>query len=93
MLIDFYLGKLMMKEQGWDRKEALLRAQTAYQGFLRLCESYGILDKTGRNTFQILSQATNANDLNHLPKDPGARRQAKIAGFRQEKELKTKMEV
>lgn len=83
----------MVKEQGLDRKDTLLRAQTAYQVFLRLCDGYGILDKTDRNTFQILTQATTANDLNHLPKDPGARRQAKIARFRQEKELKAKLEV
>lgn len=93
MLIDFYLGELVMKKQGLDRRDALLRAQAAYQVFLRLCDSYSILDKTDRNTFQTLSQATTANDLNYLPKDPGARRQAKIARFRQEKELKTKLEV
>lgn len=93
MLIDFYLGELMMKEQGLDRKSAIFRAQTAYKSFLHLADSYDLLNKTDRVVFEILAQATTATGLNHLPTDPGERRQAKIARFRQEKELKTKLQV
>ncbi|RPB29395.1 TAP42-like protein [Terfezia boudieri ATCC MYA-4762] len=93
MLIDFYLGELMMKEQGLDRKSVLLRAQTAYKSFLRLVDSYDLLNKTDRDMFETLAQATTAAGLNHLPTDPGERRQAKIARFRQEKELKAKLQA
>jgi len=93
MLIDFYLGELMMKEQGLDRKSAILRAQAAYKSFLRLIDSYDLLNKTDKDMFEVLAQATTAIGLNHLPTDLGERRQAKIARFRQEKALKTKLQV
>lgn len=93
MLTDFQLGELMMKEQGLHRKDAILRAQASYLAFLKLCDSYDLLNKTDREMFEILAQANTAIGLNHLPSDPGARRQAKIVRFRQEKDLKAKLEV
>lgn len=83
----------MMREQGLDRKSAILRAHAAYKHFVRLCDSYDLLNKSDRDIFEILAQASTAKGLNHLPKDPGERRQVKIARFRQEKELKSKLEV
>jgi len=82
-----------MKEQGLDRKSAILRAQAAYKSFLRLTDSYDLLNKTDRDMFEVLAQTTTATGLSHLPTDPGERRQAKIARFRQEKELKIKLHV
>ncbi|KAF8477225.1 TAP42-like protein [Kalaharituber pfeilii] len=93
MLINFYLGELIMKEKGIDRKTTLLRAQASYKSFLHLCDMYEILNKADREIFESLSKAASATNLSHLPSDPGTRRQAKIARFRQEKELKTKLEA
>ncbi|KAI5785540.1 TAP42-like protein [Peziza echinospora] len=92
LLIDFYLAELVIKIQGIDRKETLTQAQKCYKLFLTLCDSYDILSKPDRDAFESLSQATSASALTHIPKDPAAKRQSKISRFRQEKELKNKLE-
>lgn len=82
-----------MKIQNVDRKSTLLQSQKCYKAFLRLVDSYDLLSKRDREIFEVFSQATSSQGLSHLPSDPGPRRQAKIARYRQEKELKARLQA
>ena len=90
--VNYYLGDLIPKVTGTDRKSLLRRSQEAYERYLGLLETYGLLStedeklleryRDSRDGFQLLPNA-----------DPTLRRNAKMARFRQEKELKQKLEV
>ena len=90
--VDYYLGDLIPKATGTDRKSLLRRSQEAYERYLGLLETYGLLStenekileryRDNRDGFQLLSSA-----------DPTVRRNTKMARFKQERELKQKLEV
>lgn len=65
-----------------QRTEALRRSETAYHAFRQLLRSYGI----------DVNEASDATGT-ALPADPGKRREAKIAAYKREKELKEKVAV
>ena len=75
-----------------SRKEVLERAREAYERYLELLDNYGMLSKgdkrlrerflNNRNEFALLSST-----------DLTARRETKISRFKQEQELKLKLEV
>lgn len=59
--------------------------------FLDLCDAYGLLSESDKSAAEGASSGSMS--VSSLPSDPGARRQAKIAQFKREKELKMKVEV
>lgn len=60
------------------RTEALRRSETAYAAFKQLLASYGI---------------EAADEAGAVPADPGKRREAKIAAYKREKEMREKITV
>ena len=81
-----------MKDSVSDRKGALRRAQMAYERFLHLLDQYAMLSAAdqklherytdGRDEFSLLTGS-----------DAAVRRDTKIRRYKQEKELKLKLEV
>lgn len=75
-----------------DRKNVLARAREAYERYLNLLDQYEILTSSEKKLYQdYLESPTTFATISTT--DPNARRGAKIANFKQEKELKKKLEV
>ncbi|KAI1352004.1 TAP42-like family protein [Xylaria sp. FL0043] len=74
-----------------ERKRILTSTRDAYERFLHLLDSYSILSPQDKKLFAEYSEdPTNFSTIS--TKDPNARRNAKIANFKAEKELKQKLE-
>lgn len=94
MAINHHLAELVQKISSTDisiRKQNLLRARTYYEKFLKLLDSYDLLNKADAKLFEAyMEDKDNFSTAN--TRDPAARREAKISRFREEKELKRKIE-
>lgn len=74
------------------RKSNLLRARGYYERFLKLLDSYDMLGKADTKLLEAYNENKN-NFSTANTRDASARRDAKIARFKEEKELKRKLEV
>jgi len=92
LLITFYLADLTLKRIGGDRKAILLQASDYYERFLKLLDSYDMLSRTDANLFAKFTESPNTFSTASTT-DAAARRGTKIARFKEEKELKQKLEV
>jgi immunoglobulin-binding protein 1 len=95
MAIYYQLAELAQKIFNTDvaiRKQNLLRARGQYERFLKLLDSYDILGKADAKLFEAYAEDKD-NFLTASTRDAAARRDAKITRFREEKELKRKLEV
>lgn len=94
MAISYQLAELVQKITGdvAARKENLLRARGLYDRFLKLLDSYDVLGKSDSKLYETYLEDRNSFSTAST-KDVAARRDAKIARFREEKELKKKLEV
>lgn len=92
MLINCRLADLILRLSSKDRKYTLQTAREAYERYLALLDHYEILSKAEKKLYNNYTEApTTFSTIS--TKDPNARRDTKIANFRQEKELKKKLEV
>ncbi|KAI0161151.1 TAP42-like family protein [Hypoxylon sp. FL1284] len=93
LLVNYRIAELLQKvssQSPMERKDALNMTREAYERFLHLLDSYSILSQSDSKLF------TEYNDDPSIfstisTSDPTARRNAKIANFKTEKELKTKL--
>lgn len=94
MAIPFHLAELVQKITGDvnARKERLLTAMGFYEKFLKLLDQYDVLSKSDARLFETYIE-DRKNFSTASSKDAAARREAKISRFREEKELKRKLEV
>jgi hypothetical protein len=94
MSLPFHLAELVQKIQGdiSARKANLLRAQGLYERFLKLLDSYDALSKSDARLLEAYLEDRNGFSTAST-KDAAARRDAKIKRFKEEKELKRKLEV
>ncbi|KAF2855785.1 type 2A phosphatase-associated protein 42 [Plenodomus tracheiphilus IPT5] len=94
MAINHHLAELVQKISSIEiavRKQNLLRARTHYEKFLKLLDSYDLLNKADAKLFEAYTE-DKANFSTANTRDAAARRDAKINRFREEKELKRKLE-
>ncbi|KAF2838658.1 type 2A phosphatase-associated protein 42 [Patellaria atrata CBS 101060] len=91
LIIEFHLAELVLKITGGDRKSYLNRSRTHLERFLKRLDSYDILSKTDSRLYQKYEDAPDAFSTASTT-DAAARRDIKIARFREEKELKKKLE-
>lgn len=95
MSINYHLAELIQKvftPEVSARKEHLLQARARYELFLKLLDSYDMLSKGDAKLFESYNE-DKQNFSTVSTKDAAARRDVKIARFREEKELKRKLEV
>lgn len=98
LLIDFYLGELIQRQNGPQsiRKQILDKSRWSYRRFLTLCDAYDLLSASDKKLFEQTVDSTSgaaADPFFAAQANAGIRREAKIAKYRQEKELKMKIEV
>ncbi|KAL2133087.1 hypothetical protein VTI74DRAFT_2955 [Chaetomium olivicolor] len=94
LLTNYHLAELTQKlpsSTPQERKRILSSARDAYERYLHLLDSYDLLLPTYK---KLLEQYTDAPTTFSTvsTSDPAARRDAKIANFKAEKELKAKLE-
>ena len=92
MLIDFYLGDLYMKQNGDNRLRILESSRRSYRLYLTLCDAYELLSAPEKKLFEATVDPS-PSPFFASTVDAAARREAKIAKYKQEKEMKTKIEV
>jgi immunoglobulin-binding protein 1 len=95
MAIQYQLAELVQKTFNTDvsiRRQSLLRARGHYERFLKLLDSYDVLCKADAKLFETYAEDKD-NFSTASTRDAAARRDAKITRFREEKELKRKLEV
>ncbi|KAK9413861.1 putative Type 2A phosphatase-associated protein 42 [Seiridium unicorne] len=94
LLVNYRIAELLQKvsvTSPVDRKAALQTTRDAYERFLFTLDAYSILSSSDAKLFE--SYVEDPEAFSTIPtKDPGARRNAKIANFKQEQELKRKLE-
>ncbi len=92
LLINYYLAELILRDSKTERKTVLERAQQSYERFLSLLDTYEILSASDRKLYERYLDNRKAFSLTSST-DVTVRRDTKIRRFRQEKELKDKIDV
>lgn len=95
MSISHHLAELVQKVKSSrvaDRKQLLLKARGYYERFMKMLDAYDILGKADGKLWEVYSEDKD-NFSTASTRDAAARREAKITRFREEKELKRKLEV
>ncbi|KAL8931050.1 MAG: hypothetical protein Q9208_000152 [Pyrenodesmia sp. 3 TL-2023] len=91
LLTNYFLGELIRKDCVTDRKTVLQQAQAAYERYLKLLDQYDMLSNSDNKLYQrYLSERDDFSLLS--TSDPTARRNTKITRYKQEQELKLKLE-
>ncbi|KAK6348988.1 hypothetical protein TWF730_009748 [Orbilia blumenaviensis] len=92
MLADAHRGDLLIKlHDRSTRLSTLHAARVAYRSFLSLCDSYALLGSYEKKAYQ-LSDKISPTVFSEIHTDAAARRNAKIERYKQEKDLKAKLE-
>jgi hypothetical protein len=81
-----------LKNNSDDRKAVLARARESYERFLERLDDYNILSKSDKKLYSTYLEGRDAFSV-ASSSDAAARRSTKIARFREEKELKKKLQV
>lgn len=91
LAIDYYIAELLLKINLSDRKGILKQAQKGYERYLALLESYVMLPAPDRKLYERYLDNRDGFSL-MSSSDPAARRDVKIARFKQESQLKSQLE-
>ncbi|KAL9613893.1 MAG: hypothetical protein Q9167_001571 [Letrouitia subvulpina] len=89
--INYYLGELIQKENTVGRNTILRLAQDAYERYLKLLDSYDMLSEPNAKLYERFLEGRDEFSL-VTSSDPTERRNTKISRFKQEKDLKLKLE-
>jgi hypothetical protein len=95
LLINFHLAELTQKlpsSSPPERKRLLSAARNAYERYLHLLDSYRLLSPPYTKLLERYTDAPTTFSAVSASSDPAARRDAKIANFKAEKDLRTKLE-
>ena len=92
MTLEYHLAELIQRAPSADRETVLRSSLDLYEKFLTRLDEYGILSKSDRKLFE--DYMANPSGFTLAPvNDAAARRETKVRRFREEKELKEKLEV
>jgi hypothetical protein len=97
LLVGARLGELCERRAAADgvqsRAAVLRESREAWEGFLRRARAYELLDAAEERMWERIVKDGDAFEAAEVGMDPARRREAKIAAFRAEKEIKAKLEV
>ncbi|KAL9071446.1 MAG: hypothetical protein Q9157_005459 [Trypethelium eluteriae] len=91
-LINYRRAELLLRSQRRDRATILREALAAYEAFLQLLDQYDILSRDDARLFGHWKESPERFSTASTT-DAARRRETKIARFKQEKELKRKLEA
>lgn len=92
MTLEYHLAELVQRAPSTDRESVLRRALGLYEKFITRLDEYELLSKGDRKLFEGYMANPSAFTLAPI-NDAAARRDTKVRRFREEKELKQKLEV
>lgn len=92
MTLEYHLAELVQRGPTPDRESVLRRALDRYERFLTRLDEYELLSRGDKKLFE--QYMANPSTFALAPmNDAAARRDIKVKRFREEKELKQKLEV
>ncbi|KAJ5101751.1 hypothetical protein NUU61_003973 [Penicillium alfredii] len=91
MTLEYHLAELMQRAHGSDRESVLRRAAEQYEKFLMRLDEYGLLSGGDKKLWEQYMASPSSFILAPV-NDAAARREVKVTRFREEKELKQKLE-
>jgi immunoglobulin-binding protein 1 len=92
MTLEYHLAELMQRGATSDRESVLRRALEQYEKYLLRLDEYLLLPAGDKKLFE--QYMANPTSFTLAPSnDAAARREIKVTRFREEKELKQKLEV
>jgi immunoglobulin-binding protein 1 len=91
LALHYRIADLCMRINGQNRKETLHAAQRHYEQYLKLLDSYDILEKSDANMLEAYRESPDTFSTAQT-KDPATKRDIKIRRFKEEKSLKQKLE-
>lgn len=92
LLINYHLAELIQRITFGNRKANVLKARECYESFLKLLDQYDIFLKADSRMYEQYTDSP-GTFATASTTDAQARRDTKIARFKEEKELKRKLEV
>lgn len=92
MTVDYFLAEILQRSSSSDREGLLRRATAEYEKYLTRIDEYDLLSPSDKKTFDRFLENPSAFSL-ASKNDAANRREVKVARFKQEKELKQKLEV
>jgi hypothetical protein len=92
LTVDYFLAEVLQRSSSFDREGLLRRATAEYEKYLTRIDEYELLSSSDKKTFEQFLENPSAFSL-ASKNDAANRREVKVARFRQEKELKQKLEV
>jgi hypothetical protein len=95
LLVNYYLAELIQKRSSptpQSRRAIVSSARDAYERYLHLLDSYSLLSDTYTKLLERYTESPTTFSTISPGADMEARRNAKIANFKTEKELRTKLE-
>ncbi|KAL1955150.1 hypothetical protein VTO42DRAFT_8965 [Malbranchea cinnamomea] len=91
LTLDYLFAEVLQRVFGSDRLKNLRRTRAEYERYLERLDNYGLLSSDDKKLYERYLENPNSFSLTPM-NDAAARREAKIARFREEKELKQRLE-
>ncbi|QDS73206.1 hypothetical protein FKW77_003047 [Venturia effusa] len=91
LLINYHLAELIQQLTTGNRKANVLRARQCYESFLKLLDQYDMFSKADSRLYELYTDSPDTFATASTT-DAQARRDTKISRFKEEKELKRKLE-
>ncbi|KAL1303557.1 hypothetical protein AAFC00_006927 [Neodothiora populina] len=91
LLIHYRIADLLQRQTAADRKTALSQAQSSYAQYLKSLDNYDLLSAGDARLFERYRESPNTFSTASTT-DPAARRETKISRFREEKEMRQKLD-
>lgn len=92
LTVDYLLAELLQRSYNSDREALLRRALQYYESFLSHLDDYDLLSPSDKKLYERYSESPSTFTLAPM-NDAATRREVKVTRFREEKELKQKLEV
>jgi immunoglobulin-binding protein 1 len=90
--VEYLIADLLQRSPRPDREATLRHALAEYEKYLMRLDEYGLLSSGDKKLYERYLENPTAFTIASLT-DTAARRELKVARFREEKELKQKLEV
>lgn len=92
LTVEYHIAELLQRSYNSDRESTLRRALGEYEKYLARSEDYELLNTNDKKLYERYVANPSSFSLTQT-NDPATRREVKISRFKEEKELKERLEV
>lgn len=90
--MEYFLADLLQRTYSSNREAILRRSLEKYESYLARMDDYGLLNDSSKKLYERYMESPSSFSLTPT-NDAAVRREVKVSRFREEKELKQKLEV